>query len=254
MHQSFLCQRQWADADFAFTPACYRNMPLTADLQHFHPPRQFDLIAFDWDGTLFDSTALIVRCIQAAVRDVGGTVPTDQAAAYVIGLGLMQALAHAAPDVPLERHPELGARYRHHYAAHGNDISLFAGVLPMLEQLKAHGHLLAVATGKSRVGLDEALHSVELKGMFDASRTADETAGKPHPRMLLELMAELNVAASRVLMVGDTTHDLQLALNAGCASVGVSYGAHTPEDFAALRPRHIAHSVADLQDWLVRNG
>jgi phosphoglycolate phosphatase len=213
--------------------------------------RNFDLIAFDWDGTLFDSTQIIVRCIQAAVRDVGGTVPTDQAAGYVIGLGLMQALAHAAPDVPTEKYPELGKRYRHHYATHFNDLSLFDGVLPLLDALKARGHLLAVATGKSRTGLDEALHSVELKGVFDASRTADETAGKPDPRMLHELMAQFDVPAERILMVGDTTHDLQMALNAACPSVGVSYGAHEPSAFVALGPRHVAHSVQELHDWLL---
>ncbi len=213
--------------------------------------RQFDLIAFDWDGTLFDSTAIITRCIQDAVRDVGGTVPTDEAASYVIGLGLMQALAHAAPDVPQDKYPELGARYKYHYLQHLNDISMFKGVLPMLLELRAQGYLLAVATGKSRKGLDEALHAVELKGLFHASRTADETAGKPHPRMLHELMAELGVPAERVLRVGDTTHDLQLALNAGCASVGVSYGAHEPAAFEALQPRFIAHSVAELHRWLL---
>ncbi len=216
--------------------------------------RQFDLIAFDWDGTLFDSTKIIVRCIQAAVRDVGGTVPSDQAAGYVIGLGLMQALAHAAPDVPPEKYPELGARYRHHYAASTSDLSLFEGVLPLLAGLKARGHLLAVATGKSRRGLDKALQSVELKGVFDGSRTADETAGKPDPRMLLELMAQFDIPAGRVLMVGDTTHDLQMALNAACPSVGVSYGAHAPDAFAALGPRHVAHSVPGLQDWLLTHG
>jgi phosphoglycolate phosphatase len=215
--------------------------------------RQFDLIAFDWDGTLFDSTAIITRCIQLAVADVGGTVPSDQDAAYVIGLGLMQALAHAAPDVPKEKYPELGTRYKHHYTRHLNDISLFAGVLPMLADLRARQHLLAVATGKSRKGLDEALQAVELKGVFHASRTADETMGKPHPRMLQELMAELGVPAERVLMVGDTTHDLQLAVNAGCASVGVSYGAHEPATFVSLQPRFIAHSVAELHGWLVNN-
>jgi phosphoglycolate phosphatase len=215
--------------------------------------REFDLIAFDWDGTLFDSTAIITRCIQEAVRDVGGTVPSDEAASYVIGLGLMQALAHAAPDVPQDKYPALGARYKHHYMQHLNDISMFKGVLPMLLELRAQGHLLAVATGKSRKGLDEALHAVELKGLFHASRTADETAGKPHPRMLHELMAELGVPAERVLMVGDTTHDLQLALNAGCASVGVSYGAHEPAAFEILRPRFIAHSVAELHLWLLQN-
>ena len=216
--------------------------------------RNFDLIAFDWDGTLFDSTQIIVRCIQAAVRDVGGTAPTDKAAAYVIGLGLMQALAHAAPDVPQDKYPALGERYRYHYQSHANDLSLFDGVLPLLEALKARGHLLAVATGNSRHGLDEALHSVELKGMFDSSRTADKTAGKPDPCMLYELMAELGVAPARVLMVGDTTHDLQMALNAGCPSVGVSYGAHEPDAFVALRPRFVAHSVQDLHDWLLANG
>jgi phosphoglycolate phosphatase len=212
--------------------------------------RRFDLIAFDWDGTLFDSTKIIVRCIQRAVADVGGTVPTDKAASYVIGLGLMQALAHAAPDIPKEKYPELGARYRHHYLAHVNDISLFDGVLPMLADLKARQHLLAVATGKSRHGLDDALHTVELKGVFDGSRTADETAGKPHPRMLQELTSEFGVPPARTLMIGDTTHDLQMALNAGCASVGVSYGAHEPDAFHTLNPLFIAHSVPELHQWL----
>lgn len=214
-------------------------------------PRQFDLIAFDWDGTLFDSTALITRCIQSAVRDVGGTVPSDQDAAYVIGMGLLQALAHAAPDVPKDKYPELGARYRHHYVARQKEISLFEGVLPMLNALRARQHWLAVATGKSRPGLNDALQVAQLAALFDASRTADETAGKPDPRMLQELMAELGVAPERTLMIGDTTHDLQMALNAGCASVGVSYGAHASEGFEVLQPRFIANSVAALHTWLL---
>ena len=211
----------------------------------------FDLIAFDWDGTLFDSTQIIVRSIQLAVADVGGTVPSNEAASYVIGLGLMEALAHAAPDVPQARYPELGQRYRHHYALHQNDITLFEGVLPLLLDLKERGYLLTVATGKSRRGLDEALQAVELKGCFDSSRTADETAGKPHPRMLHELMSEFGVKPERTLMIGDTTHDLQMALNAGCASVGVSYGAHEPSAFEPLKPRVVAHSVLELQRWLL---
>lgn len=215
--------------------------------------RQFDLIAFDWDGTLFDSTALITRCIQLAVVDVGGKLPSDKDAAYVIGLGLMQALAHAAPDVPQSKYPELGARYRFHYSRHQDDISLFPGVLPMLAELKTRNHLLAVATGKSRRGLDEVLQAVALKGLFDASRTADETQGKPHPMMLEELMAEFGVAPHRLLMIGDTTHDLQMARNAGCHSVGVSYGAHEPASFEALNPMFVAHSVADLHAWLGAN-
>ncbi len=216
-------------------------------------PRRFDLIAFDWDGTLFDSTAIIVRCIQAAVRDVGGTVPTDKEAAYVIGMGLMQALAHAAPDVPPEKYTELGNRYRFHYIQHQDDLSLFDGVLPLLNDLRERGHLLAVATGKSRRGLDDALHSVDLRGVFDGSRTADQTAGKPHPLMLQELMAEFDVAPERLLMIGDTTHDLQMAVNARCASVAVSYGAHEPDAFHALQPLAVVHSVRELHDWLLHN-
>lgn len=213
-------------------------------------PRRFDLLCFDWDGTLFDSTAIIARCIQAAVRDVGGKEPSYEAASYVIGMGLMQALAHAAPDVPPERYPQLGDRYRHHYFAIQHEISLFDGVLPLLGELKSRGFLLTVATGKSRRGLDEALQSTVLAGLFDASRTADQTAGKPDPLMLNELMAEFGVPPERTLMIGDTTHDLQMALNAGCASVGVSYGAHEPSAFVELKPLAVAHSVLELQDWL----
>jgi phosphoglycolate phosphatase len=211
--------------------------------------RRFDLIAFDWDGTLFDSTSIITRCIQAAVVDVGGRKPSDQDASYVIGLGLMQALAHAAPDVPPSKYPELGARYKHHYTGHQNDISLFDGILPLLADLKARNYVLAVATGKSRRGLNDALKSSELQGLFHGSRTADETAGKPHPLMLQELMQEFGVLPHRVLMVGDTTHDLQMAINAGCPSVAVSYGAHEPASFAELNPLFVAHTVPELRTW-----
>jgi phosphoglycolate phosphatase len=216
-------------------------------------PRRFDLIAFDWDGTLFDSTQIIVHCIQQAVSDVGGTVPSDTAAAYVIGMGLMEALAHAAPDVPRERYAELGAHYRRHYMARQDDLSLFPGVLPMLAALRERNHWLAVATGKSRRGLDEVLSSEALHGVFDGSRTADETAGKPDPRMLHELMGEFGTEPGRTLMIGDTTHDLQMALNAGCPSVAVSYGAHDTAGFEALRPQVVVHSVRELHDWLLEH-
>jgi phosphoglycolate phosphatase len=216
-------------------------------------PRQFDLIAFDWDGTLFDSTAIITRCIQAAVVDVGGKLPTNEAASYVIGMALMPALAHAAPDVPKEKYPLLGERYRFHYLKHQDDISLFEGALAMLADLRAKHHWLAIATGKSRRGLDEVLHAKELQGVFDGSRTADQTAGKPDPLMLHELMREFGTEPARTLMIGDTTHDLQMALNAGCASVGVSYGAHDHSEFSALKPLHVAHSVRDLHDWLLHH-
>lgn len=216
--------------------------------------RRFDLIAFDWDGTLFDSTALIARCIQAACADVGTRVPSLKDASFVIGLGLADALRHAAPELPTERHRELAERYRHHYFASQHEVVLFEGTQALLQSLKARNHVLAVATGKSRRGLDEALNSVQLKGVFDGTRTADETASKPSPMMLLELMAEFGVAPERTLMIGDTTHDLQMAANAGAASVGVSYGAHDHDAFEAFAPLHVAHSVSDLNEWLGRHG
>ena len=216
--------------------------------------RRFDLIVFDWDGTLFDSTKLIARCIQAACADIGTTVPSERDASYVIGLGLADALRHAAPALPPERYRELGERYRQHYIASQNDIVLFDGTLEMLQALKRRNHWLGVATGKTRRGLDDALQRSELKGLFDATRTADETAGKPDPRMLHELMRELGTSSERTLMIGDTTHDLLLAANAGCAAVGVGFGAHEHEAFAPFAPLHVAHSTAELAAWLAEHG
>jgi len=216
--------------------------------------RRFDLVVFDWDGTLFDSTASIVRCIQDACRDVGAAVPSDADAAYVIGLGLHDALRHAAPSLPSERYAELGHRYRHHYLARQHELSLFDGTLEMLGALKARNQLLAVATGKGRQGLNDALAHARLRGVFDATRTADETASKPHPRMLLELMDELDVPPERTLMIGDTTHDLQLAANAGTACVAVAYGAHEPAQLAGHEPLAVAHSTRELHEWLLRHG
>jgi phosphoglycolate phosphatase len=212
--------------------------------------RRFDLIVFDWDGTLFDSTMLIVRCIQAACREMGVAVPSDADAAYVIGLGLHDALQHAVPGLPPERYPDLGRLYRRHYMARQHELVLFPGSLELLAALKARNHLLAVATGKARRGLDEALAQAQLHGVFDATRTADETASKPHPLMLQELMAELDVPPARTLMIGDTTHDLLLARNAGTASVAVSYGAHEPEAFGEHGPLAVVHSTGELAAWL----
>ncbi|MGE5450979.1 MAG: HAD-IA family hydrolase [Acidobacteriota bacterium] len=226
---------------------------MTLSIQSASRPRQFDLVVFDWDGTLYDSTALIVGAIQAACADLGLPVPDRAQAAYVIGLGLHDALAHVAPTLPPERVPELGLRYRHHYFARQHELSLFEGTLDLLANLKARNHWLAVATGKSRQGLNEALTHVQLRGMFDSTRTADETASKPHPQMLHELMAEFGVAPERTLMIGDTTHDLQLAVNAGAHSVAVSYGAHEPDAFADFPTRFVAHSMADLHQWLMQH-
>jgi phosphoglycolate phosphatase len=213
-------------------------------------PRRFDLVVFDWDGTLFDSTALIVHSIQAACRDLGLPVPDDERASWVIGLSLRSAMEHAVPAITQEQIPAMVDRYRHHYFARQHDLTLFPGVLDLLRELKARHHWLAVATGKSRAGLDEALHSVELKGVFDGTRTADETRSKPDPQMLLELMREFGASPDRTLMIGDTTHDLQLAANAGTPSVAVAYGAHQTSEFAAHAPLFVAQSVAELAAWL----
>ena len=216
--------------------------------------RNFDLVVFDWDGTLYDSTALIVRSIQEACRDLGAAVPSDLQAAYVIGLGLQDALRHCVPDLTQDQYPALGLRYRHHYFARQHELSMFDGTLAMLQALKMRGHALAVATGKGRRGLDEALAHAQLRGLFDATRTADETASKPDPRMLYELMQELGTAPARTLMIGDTTHDLLLARNAGTPRVAVSYGAHEPEAFDVFAPLAVVHSTRELHDWLLAHG
>ncbi|HEU6454334.1 MAG TPA: HAD-IA family hydrolase [Roseateles sp.] len=216
-------------------------------------PQRFDLIAFDWDGTLFDSTALIARCIQRAAVDIGLPEPEFERAKYVIGLGLRDALEHAVPGLPEDRYPDLGQRFRHHYLASEHELSLFEGTLDMLAALKGRHHWLAVATGKNRAGLDRVLASSDLGHMFDGTRTADETRSKPHPQMLLELMREFGVEPERTLMIGDTTHDLLLAQNAGAASVGVSFGAHDHETFAEHKPLFVAHSMRELHDWLVQH-
>jgi phosphoglycolate phosphatase len=213
-------------------------------------PRRFDLVVFDWDGTLYDSTALIVQSIQAACRDIGCAVPDDEQASYVIGLGLRAAMEQAAPGLEPDRYPLLTERYRHHYFTRQHALTLFPGVLDMLRALRRRNHWLAIATGKSRGGLDDALATAELTGVFDGSRTADETQSKPHPQMLLELMREFGCEPERTLMVGDTTHDLELAANAGAPSVAVSYGAHDRGAFDAHAPLYTAHSVAELARWL----
>lgn len=213
-------------------------------------PLQFDLIAFDWDGTLFDSTALIVHAIQAACSDVGLPEPSRDQAAWVIGMGLADAMAHCAPTATPQQVQRLTERYRHHYLAKQNEVTLFDGTVPMLHALRQRHHWLAVATGKSRRGLDDALASTTLAGLFDATRTADETRSKPHPQMLMELMREFGVPAERTLMVGDTTHDLQMAANAGVPAVAVGFGAHSADTFTGFAPLAVLHSTAELAQWL----
>lgn len=212
--------------------------------------KRYELIVFDWDGTLMDSAAAIVRAIQAACRDLGLTEPTDTQARHVIGLGLADALQHAVPDLPAARYPEMVERYRHHYLSRDHELLLFDGVETMIGDLGAAGHRLAVATGKSRAGLDRALNHSGLRASFHASRCADECFSKPHPQMLEELMLEFAMTPDQILMIGDTSHDLQMAANAGVAALAVSYGAHPVEHLLEHAPLACLHSVDELSAWL----
>jgi phosphoglycolate phosphatase len=214
--------------------------------------RRFELIVFDWDGTLADSTALIVHAIQRAFAEVGLPVPDRAAASYVIGYGLADAMRYLAPDATPAQVAGIVEAYRDFYLSRDGEICLFDGVADSLAALKAEGHLLAVATGKSRKGLDRALVATGLGAYFDLTRCADECHSKPHPQMLHEILEELDQPPERAVMVGDTVHDLQMAANAGVPAVGVSYGAHEKQSLAALSPLAIFDAYLDFHDWVRR--
>ncbi|MCK9388475.1 MAG: HAD-IA family hydrolase [Sulfuritalea sp.] len=216
--------------------------------------KRFELIVFDWDGTLMDSTGAIVASIKAAARDLGIPPPSDERASHIIGLGLIDALRHALPDLPTERYHDLAERYRHHYLSRDQDLLLFDGAVELIDELARAGYRLAVATGKSRKGLDRAFEVSGLGPRFHASRCADECQSKPHPQMLEELMAEFGVEPDATLMIGDTTHDLLMARNAGVAALGVAYGAHPRETLEAESPLYCAVDVAQLAAWLRQQG
>jgi len=215
--------------------------------------KKFDLIVFDWDGTLADSANAIVFSIQGAARDLGVTEPSNEEARYVIGLGLSEAIEHLLPGLTSQNLILLSERYRHHYLAQDKKISLYKGASEIISALHAENFLLAVATGKSRAGLNRAFKSSGLGSFFHASRCADETFSKPHPAMLLELMSQFGVEANRTLMIGDTTHDLQMATNACVSGVGVTYGAHPKENLETLAPLTCVESVTKLHLWLNTN-
>lgn len=215
--------------------------------------KRYELIVFDWDGTLMDSAAMIVDSVQSAARDLGLAPPSEERARHIIGLGLGDALRHALPDLPEDHYPELVERYRHHYLSRDHQLTLFAGAAALVRELAENGFRLGVATGKSRKGLDRALGHTGLGGFFNGTRCADECHSKPHPQMIEELMDELAVAPEQTLMIGDTTHDLLMARNAGVDAVAVSYGAHPRAGLAEVNYRYCADSVADLQAWLRAN-
>ena len=213
----------------------------------------FDLIVFDWDGTLMDSTAAIVKSIQAAADALNLPVPDRQAAAHVIGLGLYEAMEAVMPGIDPAFYPKMAEHYRRLYLQFSQEITLFDGVTDMLEDLAAKDYRLAVATGKSRKGLDRVLQETSTSHFFHATRTADQTHSKPHPAMLYEITEELGESMRRTVMIGDTTHDLLMAANAGAAGIAVQYGAHSPDELRCLSPLYTAESVISLHEWLKKN-
>ncbi len=216
--------------------------------------RQFDLLVFDWDGTLMDSTGMIARSIQRAFADVGLVEPSDEAARFVIGYGLVEAMQYLAPNLEPEQIRQVVDAYRGHFLAKDHELRLYRGVCAGLPRLQAAGFRLAVATGKSRVGLDRVLAATELAHYFEVTRTADEAFSKPHPAMLEFILDVTDVPADRAIMIGDTTHDLQLAINAGTASLAMSYGAHPLEDLLPLNPLAHFDDFSDLTDWILAYG
>ena len=215
---------------------------------------RYRLVVFDWDGTLMDSTAGIAESIRQAARDLALPVPAREVASHVIGLGLRDSLRHAVPTLPEHRYAEFVDAYRRHFAREQERMELFPGVRELLAELRAGGRQLAVATGKSRRGLDQALAATGLGSYFSASRCADETTPKPDPAMLLELLEELEAPPAGAVMVGDTSHDLEMARGAGVDAVAVSYGAHAGEALRSLSPRACVESIAELRAWLTTHG
>lgn len=214
---------------------------------------QLDLIIFDWDGTLMDSTDHIVRIIHQVFTEYGLPLPTQEATKNIIGLSFCQAMTELTPNLSENDHFHLMNAYKHHYAKDIEKITLFNGVVEGLHVLKKQGALLAIATGKSRAGLDLALQTTQLGHLFSATRTVDECPSKPNPKMIYSLLEELAIAPNRVVMIGDTCYDLAMANSAGIFGVGVSYGAQQKQNLITCSPLAIFDNFLSLQQWLLKN-
>lgn len=212
----------------------------------------FRLLVFDWDGTLMDSIGSIVACTRATLEDLGLPGLPDEKIRGTIGLGLRETVEVLWPGGGEEVFSQVLECYRKHWLATWRDLPLlFDGVPEMLAELAADGYLLAVATGKSRRGLNHVLEQTGLAGLFHATRTVDEAFSKPHPQMLLDILDELGVKAGDAVMIGDTTYDLEMARSAGTASVGVCTGSHCREDLERFGPVACLEGVVGLREWLV---
>jgi phosphoglycolate phosphatase len=213
---------------------------------------KYPLIVFDWDGTIIDSASGIAECIRQSAADMGLEVPDRERARHVIGLGLHDSLRIAVPSLPPEGYSEFVALYRKHFLACEDSMQLFDGMPELIQELRKE-HTLAIATGKSRRGLDRALAATGLAEYFTASRCADETSPKPAPAMLLELMDEFAKEPGHTLMIGDTSHDLEMARAASVDAVAVTYGAHPEQGLRAFSPRGCVATVSELKEWLKTN-
>lgn len=209
------------------------------------------LYIFDWDGTLSNSLERIAMSMENAFIETGLPVPSLENRKSTVGLGLREAFLALEADLDDESLQCLIESYRHHYLAMDskNPSPLFSGAIEVLESLKEQGHQLAVATGKSRTGLNRIFDHMKLQGFFDASRCADETRSKPHPLMLEEILTETAVAAQESLMVGDTDFDLLMARNAGVKAVGVTYGAHSIDRLRRAEPHSLIDRLEELLAW-----
>ena len=213
----------------------------------------FDLLVFDGDGTLMDSEARIVASLTAAFEDLDQPPPAPERSRDIIGLGLNEAMQRLWPESTPAQRGRLIERYRHHFlVANHTPTPLFPGAADVIAALHAAGYLLAVATGKSRRGLDMALAQSGLGAYFHATRCADESFSKPHPQMLMELMDETGSSAAASLMIGDTEFDLEMARNAGVSSLAVCYGAHAPERLLAFKPLACLSNIEALPGWLAK--
>lgn len=207
-----------------------------------------ELIVFDWDGTLFDSVGQIVTSLLFAAERYEQPL-TSETAKSIIGLGLPEVAQVLFPNVP-ELHTDILKCYGDHYVEHSKDDQWFSGVADMLYGLKNQNIKLAVATGKSRRGLDRVLAQTNSRDLFEITRAASETKSKPDPLMLAEILDFTGVNAERAIMVGDTSYDLEMAQNIAMPRVGVSYGVHTVDVLQRFNPLTVAHNVNTLHQFL----
>ncbi|EUJ10512.1 haloacid dehalogenase superfamily enzyme, subfamily IA [Methylophilaceae bacterium 11] len=213
--------------------------------------KQYDLIVWDWDGTLADSTGMITNALVKAAQQVGLPALDPAKATSIIGLGLRESIYALFGDLPEAQARDLAAQYNTNYYAGESEIPLFPGAFDTIIELNKRGYKLAVATGKGRRGLNLALQHCGLTQYFHATKTVDECFSKPHPQMLDALMDELVVMPERTLMIGDTHYDLQMAKNAGVHTAAVTYGAQSAVQLSPYNPEYVFNSFHDLSTWLL---